>query len=84
MRIDKYLQVTRIIKRRVNAKEMLVQGRVLINDKVAKPGTNVNIGDYIKLRFGNATLTIKVLDIRDKIKKEEVEELFEIIQKESI
>ncbi|MDR3215705.1 MAG: RNA-binding S4 domain-containing protein [Bacilli bacterium] len=82
MRIDKYLQVSRIIKRRTNAKEILVQQRVLLNDKVAKPGLEVKKDDIITIMFGNNKLRIKVLDIKEHIKKEEANELFEILSKE--
>lgn len=84
MRIDKYLQITRIIKRRANAKDMVVQGRVIINGKVAKPATSVKVNDEIELHFGNVLLRVKVLAIKEKIKKEEANELFEIIAKESV
>jgi len=59
MRIDKYLKVSRLIKRRTLANEACEQGRVLINGKVAKPGTEVKVGDIIEIRFGNSTTKLK-------------------------
>lgn len=81
MRIDKFLQVSRIIKRRSIAKEILEKERVLINGKIAKPGSKVKIEDEITIKFGDTTLVIKVLLIEDKIKKEDAGELYEIISK---
>lgn len=81
MRIDKFLQVSRIIKRRSVAKEIVEKNRILINEKSAKPGTQVKIGDEITIKFGDTTLVIKVLMLDEKVKKEKAGELYEIINK---
>lgn len=82
MRIDKYLQVSRIIKRRSVAKEIIEKNRISINDKIAKPGSQVNIEDIIIIEFGDVKLKFKVLMLDEKVKKEEAENLYEIISKE--
>ena len=65
MRIDKYLKLTRLIKRRTVAKELLDRGMFLINDRVAKPSSEVNVGDVIFLPLGRHKLTVRVLKIVD-------------------
>ncbi|MDL2211876.1 RNA-binding S4 domain-containing protein [Erysipelotrichaceae bacterium OttesenSCG-928-M19] len=82
MRIDKYLQVSRIIKRRAVAKEIIEKNRVQINEKIAKPATDVEVGDLVKIKFGDVQLTIKILDISEKVKKESANEMYEIIKRE--
>lgn len=82
MRLDKFLKVARIIKRRPVAKEISDQKRITINDKVAKSSTDVAIGDTLVINFGNKTLTIKVRDLKDTTKKGEAEELYEIISED--
>lgn len=82
MRLDKYLKISRIIKRRSVAKDISDQGRILVNGKVAKSSTNVSIGDELVINFGNKTLTVKVLDIKDTTKKNEAQDLFEVIAEE--
>ncbi|MBN2259373.1 MAG: RNA-binding S4 domain-containing protein [Clostridiales bacterium] len=79
MRIDKYLKVARIIKRRTVAKEACDQGRVTINDKVAKASDNVSVNDVIAIEFGHTIHKYRVLDIREHIKKDEVSSLYEIL-----
>lgn len=82
MRIDKFLQVSRIIKRRSISKEIIEKDRVLINDKIAKPGVKVKIGDIIKIEFGDSILSLKVLELNEKVKKEDAVNLYEIISQE--
>ena len=84
MRIDKYLKVARVIKRRTIAKDILDFGFVKINDKVAKPSSEVKIGDIITLKLGERLLTIKVTNIANTPKKEESKGLFEIVSDEII
>ena len=60
MRLDKYLKVSRIIKRRTVANEACDAGRVMVNDKVAKAGTEVSVGDVIEIAFGNKTVKVRV------------------------
>lgn len=76
MRLDKYLKVSRLIKRRTVANEACDAGRVLINDKPAKASANVKEGDIIEIGFGNKAVRIEVLDVRETTKKEEAKEMF--------
>ncbi|NMB33760.1 MAG: RNA-binding S4 domain-containing protein, partial [Clostridium sp.] len=66
MRIDKYLKVSRLIKRRTLANEACEKGRVKINDRAAKPGSDVKIGDIIEVQFGNNTVRVKVTMISER------------------
>ena len=79
MRLDKFLKVSRIIKRRALAKEVADQGRILINDKVAKSSSNVVPNDQVEIRFGNKTLVIRVEQLLDTTKKEDAERMYTII-----
>lgn len=79
MRLDKYLKVSRLIKRRTIAQEACDAGRVKINDKAAKSSTKVKVGDIIEIEFGNKSVKVRVLDIQDTTKKEEAKDLFEYI-----
>lgn len=76
MRLDKYLKVSRLIKRRTVANEACDAGRVLINDKPAKASTNVKAGDVITIQFGNKEVKVEVLDVQETVRKEEAKELF--------
>lgn len=69
MRIDKFLKNSRIIKRRTLAKEACEKQRILLNDRVAKPGTEVAVGDIITLKFANGEKRISVLDVSDHVSK---------------
>ncbi len=79
MRLDKYLKVSRLIKRRTVANEACDAGRVMINDKVAKASTEVKVGDVIEIGFGTKSVRVEVLDIQDTTKKEEAKELFKYL-----
>ena len=79
MRLDKFLKVSRLIKRRTVANEACDAGRVTINDKVAKPSSKVKVGDIIEIAFGNKTVKARVLALADTSKKEEAKELFELL-----
>ncbi|HJE15520.1 MAG TPA: RNA-binding S4 domain-containing protein [Lapidilactobacillus dextrinicus] len=79
MRLDKYLKVSRLIKRRTVAKEIADKGRISINGKVAKSSTDVKIGDELTLLFGNKTLVVKVTDMRETTKKDEAENMYEVV-----
>ncbi len=79
MRLDKYLKVSRLIKRRTVANEACDAGRVLINDKPAKASANVKQGDIITIQFGNKDVRVEVLDIQETVKKDEAKELFRYI-----
>ena len=76
MRLDKFLKVSRLIKRRSVANEACDAGRVLINGKQAKASTKVKKGDVIEIQFGMKTVEAEVLDIQDTTKKEEAKNLF--------
>ena len=79
MRLDKYLKVSRLIKRRTVANEACDSGRVLINGKPAKASANVKPGDVITIQFGNKDVNVEVLDVQETVKKEEAKELFKYI-----
>ena len=79
MRLDKFLKVSRLIKRRTVANEACDAGRVMVNDKVAKASVDVKVGDIIEIAFGQKSVRVKVLDIQDTTKKDEAKDLFEYI-----
>lgn len=79
MRLDKYLKVSRIIKRRTVANEACDAGRVLINGKVAKASVEVKAGDILEIMFGNKPLKVEVLNVAETVRKEEAKELFRVI-----
>ena len=76
MRLDKFLKVSRLIKRRTVANEACDAGRVLVNGTVAKASVKVKKGDVIEIQFGTKTVKVEVLDIKETTKKEESTELF--------
>lgn len=76
MRLDKFLKVSRLIKRRTVANEACDAGRVLVNDRPAKASLNVKAGDIIEIQFGNNSVKVEVLDVQETVKKEEVKELY--------
>lgn len=77
MRIDKFLKVSRLIKRRTVAKEACDQGRVYINDKQAKAGSEIEVGDIISIKFGNGEIKVRVLALNASTRKEDAKEMFE-------
>ncbi|HKM01498.1 MAG: RNA-binding S4 domain-containing protein [Tissierellia bacterium] len=79
MRIDKYLKNARIIKRRTVAKEACEQGRVLVNGKTAKPGTEVAVGDEIEIIFGIKPMKIKVEKLLEHVVKDDYKEMYSLI-----
>ena len=79
MRLDKFLKVSRIIKRRTVANEACGAGRVLINDKPAKASANVRVGDILTIQFGNRETKVEILDVQETVKKDEAKELFRYI-----
>lgn len=76
MRLDKFLKVSRLIKRRTVANEACDAGRVTVNGKPAKASVNVKVGDVIEIMFGTRNVKVEVLDIQDTTKKDEAKELF--------
>lgn len=79
MRLDKYLKVSRLIKRRTVANEACDAGRVMINDKPAKASTNVKVGDIITIHFGNKDVRVEVISVAETVKKDEAAELYKIL-----
>lgn len=80
MRLDKYLKVARILKRRTVSKELADHDRILINGKVAKPSSIVKVGDIIEVTFGTRTLKVKVLLTQEFSKKEDAAMMYEVIE----
>ena len=76
MRLDKYLKVSRLIKRRTVANEACDAGRVMINGKTAKAGTDVKVGDVIEIGFGTRNVKVEVLDVQETTRKADAKELF--------
>lgn len=76
MRIDKFLKNSRLIKRRTIAKEACDQGRVSINGKQAKAGSEVEIGDVINIEFGNKSISVEVLELKGGTKKEDAQGMY--------
>lgn len=79
MRLDKYLKVSRIIKRRTVAKEACENGRVYINGKIAKPSTEIKEGDIIEIQYASKVLKAKVTNISEHVKKDEAKAMYEIL-----
>ena len=79
MRLDKFLKVSRLIKRRTVANEACDAGRVLGNDKPAKASLNIKIGDTIEIQFGTNSVKVEVLDVQETVKKKKKKELYRYI-----
>ena len=79
MRLDKYLKVSRLIKRRTVANEACYAGRVLLNDKVARASAEVKAGDVITIQFGNKDVKVEVLTVQETVRKEEAKEMFQYL-----
>ena len=79
MRLDKFLKVSRLIKRRTVANEACDAGRVLVNDKVAKASVNVKAGDIIEIQFGTRSVKVEVLNVQETVKKDEAQALYRYI-----
>ena len=84
MRLDKYLKVSRIIKRRTVAKEVADKGRIKVNGILAKSSKEWKMNDQIEIQFGNKLLTVKVLEMKDSTKKEDALKMYEIISEKRI
>ena len=84
MRLDKFLKVSRLIKRRTLAKEVADQGRITINGVTAKASSNVKIGDELTIQFGQKLVTLKVNDLQETTRKENAASLYEVIREEKI
>ena len=79
MRLDKYLKVSRLIRRRTVANVACDAGRVLVNDKPAKASVQVKTGDTVEIQFGSRNVKVEVLEVKDTVKKDEVESMFRYI-----
>ena len=84
MRIDKFLKVSRIIKRRTVANEACLSGRVMINQKVAKPSAEIRPGDLISIRFGEHLGQYEVLSVRETVSKEQASEMYRVLEEDAL
>ncbi|MBE3568569.1 MAG: RNA-binding S4 domain-containing protein [Bacillales bacterium] len=84
MRLDKFLKVSRIIKRRTLAKEVADQGRVFVNGQQAKASTNVKTGDELTIRLGQKIIKVRVESLRESTRKEDAANLYTILSEEKI
>ena len=82
MRLDKFLKVSRIIKRRTVAKEACDGGRVTISGKVAKAGAEVKMGDVLEIRFGNRVGRYQITDVREVVRKEEAALMYKVLEED--
>ncbi|APC46761.1 RNA-binding S4 domain-containing protein [Virgibacillus halodenitrificans] len=82
MRLDKFLKISRLIKRRTLAKEVADQGRITINGNQAKASSTVAVGDELMIKFGQKLVTIEVTALRETVKKDEAETLYKVIKEE--
>ena len=82
MRIDKYLKVCRLIRRRTMANEACDSDRILINGKVVKPSKEVKVGDVVTVCYGNKTVTVRVLAVAEVVRKEDAATLYEVIDEQ--
>lgn len=84
MRLDKYLKVARILKRRSVSKELADSQRVYVNDRIAKPSTDIKVGDIIRVLFGNREITVRVTLLSKQISKAEAGTMFEMLDEKMI
>ena len=79
MRIDKFLKVSRIVKRRTVAQEACAEEKVVINGKAAKPSAKIKLGDVVELHYATGVLKFKIVNMKETVKKEEASSLYEVI-----
>lgn len=84
MRLDKFLKVSRLIKRRTVAKDIADQGRIMINGRPAKSSTQVVVGDQLQIHFGNKRLELEVTALKDSTKKEDAAEMYTLLKEQYI
>lgn len=84
MRLDKFLKVSRLIKRRTMAKEVSDQGRILVNGVAAKASTNVKVNDELMIRFGQRQVTVKIDRIQETTKKDEAANMYTVVKEERL
>ena len=80
MRIDKFLKVSRILKRRTLAQQACEKGKVIINGREAKPAKQIKAGDEVELQFTGGTVKFRILNIKETVKKDEASSIYEIIE----
>ena len=80
MRLDKFLKVSRLVKRRSVANEICSSGRVQLNGRPAKPGAEIKPGDILEIAFGQGTTKVKILELKGVVRKEQAQSLYEIIE----
>ena len=79
MRVDKFLKISRILKRRTSSKELALHQRIKINDRLVKPSHEVKIGDILEVQYGSRILGVRILSIQEKVKKETAMEMYEVV-----
>ena len=84
MRIDKFLKVSHILKRRTISKELVLNKRIEINGRVAKPSTDVKVGDEVTITFGNRQMTIRVLSVEEIKRKKDAVSMYEVINEDTV
>ncbi|WP_040224516.1 RNA-binding S4 domain-containing protein [Bhargavaea cecembensis] len=84
MRLDKFMKVSRLIKRRTLAKEVADQGRITVNGKKAKASTDVKAGDELVIRFGQKLVTARIEELKDSVKKEDAARMFTVLKEEKL
>ncbi|MHC5375050.1 RNA-binding S4 domain-containing protein [Enterococcus sp. LJL120] len=84
MRLDKFLKISRIIKRRSVAKEVADKGRIQVNGKLAKSSSDVKVGDELKVQFGNKILVVKITELHESTKKEDAAKMYTILSEERV
>ncbi len=84
MRLDKYLKVSRLIKRRTVAKEICDAGKIDVNGRPAKAGHEVKVGDRLAIRFGNRHLTVEIAEIRETVRADQADSLYRVLEDKKI
>lgn len=84
MRLDKFLKISRIIKRRTVANDVCTMGRVTVNGREAKPSVKLKVGDVVSVLFGNGSVTFRVLKIEETVRKENAAEMYEILDDQDL
>ena len=79
MRIDKFLKVSRILKRRALANQAATSGRVSVNGRAVKPAFQIKVGDIVEIGFNSGAVKFKILDVKETVRKEDADKLYEII-----
>ncbi|MFS0784152.1 RNA-binding S4 domain-containing protein [Bacillus sp. 1P06AnD] len=84
MRLDKFLKVSRLIKRRTLAKEVADKGRISVNGQPAKASTNVKVGDELFIQFGQKLVTVRIDKLQETVRKEEAADMYSVVKEEKI